>query len=172
MKKNMMTVIILALALMNLVLSALLLFSVVPATNKMNKLLGQVASVIDLELGKQLEADGEAPLSSKDVEEYLIDQKMTFNLQMSSDGKPHSGVLDSVTLWLNKNSKDLAKTKKTLDESPSFVTTIVNNVINSYSYDDANSKRDEMRAKVLEQLQAWFDSDVIANVAFTNLIFQ
>ena len=50
MKKNLMSVIILALVLVNLVLTAILTFTIIPQTKKSNQLVDQVCSAIDLEL--------------------------------------------------------------------------------------------------------------------------
>ena len=50
MKKNLMSVLILALVVANLVLTAILMISVVPQTKKANQLITKVCSAIDLEL--------------------------------------------------------------------------------------------------------------------------
>ena len=50
MKKNLMSVLILALVVANLVLTAILMISVVPQTKKANELVTKVCSAIDLEL--------------------------------------------------------------------------------------------------------------------------
>ena len=54
MKKNLMTVIILALVLVNLVLTAILAFTIIPQTRKSNQLIDKIASAIDL--GWKMEA--------------------------------------------------------------------------------------------------------------------
>ena len=50
MKKNLMSVLILALVVANLILTAILMISVVPQTKKANELINKVCSAIDLEL--------------------------------------------------------------------------------------------------------------------------
>lgn len=50
MKKNLLTVIILALVLVNLILTAVLAFSVIPQTKKSNELIDQVCAAINIEL--------------------------------------------------------------------------------------------------------------------------
>ena len=50
MKKNLMTVLVLALVLVNLVLTAILTISILPETKKANELITQVCNAIDLEL--------------------------------------------------------------------------------------------------------------------------
>ena len=53
MKKNILTIVIMASTVLNLVLTIIMVFSIVPAMNKTNKLVDKVASVIDLELEKE-----------------------------------------------------------------------------------------------------------------------
>ena len=50
MKKNLLSILILALVLANLVFTALLTFSILPATKNANKLIEEVAEAIHLEL--------------------------------------------------------------------------------------------------------------------------
>ena len=50
MKKNLMSVIILALVFANFVLTALLMFTVLPETKKANKMIEDVCNAVDLEL--------------------------------------------------------------------------------------------------------------------------
>ena len=50
MKKNILTIIIMAATLINVVLSVVLVFAVMPAMNKTSALVDKVSSVIDLEI--------------------------------------------------------------------------------------------------------------------------
>ena len=50
MKKNLFSIIIIALLVMNLVLTGVLVFSIIPASKKTNELVSKVCSAIDLEL--------------------------------------------------------------------------------------------------------------------------
>lgn len=52
MKKNLITVIVLALVLVNLVLTAILTITILPETKKANELITQVCSAINLEKRK------------------------------------------------------------------------------------------------------------------------
>ena len=63
MKKNLITVIILALVLANLILTAILVFTIIPQTKKSNQLIDQVCSAINLELqsGENTPATPEVP---------------------------------------------------------------------------------------------------------------
>ena len=79
MKKNLMTVIILALVLVNLVLTAMLAFAIIPQTKKSNQLIDKIASAIDLEL-EDGGNKGEIPIPVEDIEVYDIESSFTVNL--------------------------------------------------------------------------------------------
>jgi len=88
MKKNLMTVIILALVLVNLVLTAILAFTIIPQTRKSNQLIDKIASAIDLELEDGSSKDT-AAVPVEDIEVYDIEASFTVNLSPSGDGKDH-----------------------------------------------------------------------------------
>ena len=50
MKKNILTIVILAMCFVNIVLSAILIFVMIPTANKSIRLVNKVAQIIDLEL--------------------------------------------------------------------------------------------------------------------------
>lgn len=171
MKKNMLTIIILALAMVNVVLSAVIVFVVVPASNKTSKLISQVASVVDLELESPEAEEEKAVVTVADKEEYIIEGEQTFNLKVGSDGKNHFGVLSSITLSINKSSPDYKKLNPTIETNKNAIVNIAGNVISSYSFDNANDSKQEMQEKILEQVQELFGSDFIVDV-YTSLVFQ
>lgn len=171
MKKNMLTIVVIALSAINLVLSAVLVFAVVPASNKTSRLVEQVSSIINLEL-ESVSGEAVENVNPADVENYKIDQKLTFNLMRSGDGSDHYAALDSISLSINKASKDYSKLNSTIAANESFITDIVSEVVSSYNYDDAIASREEMKAKILEKVQGHFKSNFIFSVSLNNLCFQ
>ena len=89
MKKNLISVIILALVFVNVVLSGLMVFSILPETQKANKLIEQVSSAIDLEL-KNGSGASVSDVPIENVETYQLKDgdktTMTINLAKGSDG--------------------------------------------------------------------------------------
>lgn len=171
MKKNMLTIIVIALSAINLILSAVLVFAVVPASNKTTKLVNQVASIINLELDAASEGVSDT-VKPGDVEAHKIDQKLTFNLRRSQNGSDHFCAIDSITLSVNKASKDYDKLSGTIEANENFITDTVNDVVASYTYDDAISSIGEMKKEILERIQTHFNSDFIFSVSLNNICFQ
>ena len=88
MKKNLMSVLILALVLVNLILTGILTITILPQTKKSNELVNKVCSAIDLELES---GDGteSASIPMDQVETYKIEDAMTINLKTGADGETH-----------------------------------------------------------------------------------
>ena len=97
MKRNLITVVILALVVVNLVLTAVLTITIVPEVSKANELITKVCAAIDLDL---IAGDTAGPLTIdvQNMVDYPLGDKMTINLK-DSDGTPHYAVI-SVSLSL------------------------------------------------------------------------
>ena len=172
MKKNLITVIILALVLANLILTAILVFTIIPQTKKSNQLIDQVCSAINLELqsGENTPATPEVPI--EDVETYAITDGFTVNLKQGEDGKQHYAVF-SVSLSLNTKS-DGYKTYGGSEGLAAKVTIIqseINTIVNGYTLDEfnANGYQNE-KDDILKTLQDMFGgSDFIVGVNFSSV---
>ena len=106
MKKNLLAVIILALVLVNLILTAVLVFSIIPQTKKSNELIDQVCAAINIELeGGQNKDSSAVPI--EEIAVYNITDNFTVNLADNGDGKKHYAVF-SVGLSVNKTSESYA----------------------------------------------------------------
>lgn len=168
MKKNMLTVIILALCLVNTILSALIVFVVVPTSQRTDKLITQVASVINLEL----EGEGASKVDIASIESYKVEEKKTMNLKMSENGKEHYAVMDYVSLSINMNSEDYARLQPLLATQNSAIMDIVDSVMSRYTYEEAIDNREQMKEEILEELKRHFGSlDFVIGVTLGNLLF-
>lgn len=169
MKKNMLTVIVIALCLINVVLTAVIVFAVVPAMNQTNALIKQVAAVIDLELESP---DKDSEVAVANSEPYLIEQEFMINLSPSEDGKSHFAIMDSVTLYINKKHEDYKKLNPTVESNKGFIVETVSNVISQYNIDNAGGSREKMKSEILDQIHSRFGSGFIYDLSFGNLMFQ
>lgn len=169
MKKNILTIIILAFTLMNTIMIALIVFAVVPASQRTDKLITQVASVIDLEL-----TDESAPkVAVDDIEPYKIEEAKTTNLKSNGDGKEHFAKMDYVSLSINKTSEDYDRFKGLIEEnkSDSAIMDIVDTVISKYTIDDTQDK-EKLKSELVDKVNEYFgSSDVVVGVALGNIVF-
>ncbi len=95
MKKNIFSVIITVLTVVNVVLTAIMFFVMVPTFNKTNNLITQVASVLNLELDGDSDASADADYSMKDLEDTPVtfDSQQTINLKTGADGSQHYAMI-------------------------------------------------------------------------------
>ncbi len=165
MKKNILTIIIMAITLINTVLLAMLIFVIVPTSNKTNQLVTKVASIVDLEL----EDTQEEKPSVSDIVTQKYEDKLTIKLD-SSSSEPHYAIL-YVSLSMNSKHEDyeLLKDKVTENENP--VLEIVTEEFGKYSIDNVQDYKEEIRQQVLTRIQELFQSDFIINVSFGNVVY-
>lgn len=170
MKKNMLTIIILAISLLNMVLSAVIVFTVVPSSQKTSRLIDQVASAVSLELAE--EGRGGENVSVEDTEVYTISKELTLNLKRDTDNVEHYGMLDSVTVSMNSKAKDFKSVNANMEKSESYILDTVSEVISGYTYDSITQNREEVKAQCLETIKKHFDTECIYDISFGNLRFQ
>ena len=77
MKKNLISIIILALLIVNIVLTAIMMFSVTGASKKTAALVDNIATALDLELVSGQEEEAEEVVSMADTETYSFAEQMT-----------------------------------------------------------------------------------------------
>ncbi len=169
MKKNILTIIIMALCLINLVLTAVIIFTIVPTAKKTDALISQVASAINLELT----VDGEDAYKVEDLENHKIEEGLTKNLKIGTDGTSHFAVLDYVTVSINKNSEDYDKLNAIITDQDSKIMDIVGTTLTQYTYEEAIADQTDIKADVLKQLRNHFgSSDFIVDIYFGNFVCQ
>lgn len=170
MRKNLLSIIVIALCAINVIFSAVLVFAVVPASMKTNKLVTQVASIIDLELENSEEKASKVRV--QDIATYNIEGDLTINLKRSEDdNKLHYARLN-VSLSLNTKSKDYESLNPTIETNEGVIKEFVTDTFSDYTADGVLANKEEIKEKVLTQLKDYFKSDFIINVSFSNLVVQ
>lgn len=164
MKKNLLSVLILALLVVNLVLTAIMMFSVTGAMSKTSDLVTDIASVLNLELNAQV-GEEDKMVSMADTEVYDIADQMTITLMPGEDGKVHY-YLVSVSLSIDTKHKDYKSLNPQVAAKESIIKSTINEVISGYTYEEAVADQKGMQEAILKSLQTLFDSDFIYNVNF------
>lgn len=169
MKKNILTIIIMALSLINTVLIAVLIFTILPTAIKTNALITKVASIVDLELESP---NPEDQVTVDDIENYKIEDPVTCSLA-SSDGSDHY-VKVEVTLQENKKNEKFVDLKDKVDPNVSILVGFVQDVFSQYTKEEVKKSetKDKIKKEILAKIQEYFDSDFIINVTFSNLLIE
>lgn len=168
MKKNILTIVIMAASLINLVLSAVLIFSVMPAMNKTSNLVDKVASVIDLEIEDADAAEAEYTIEDLVPFDIAYEKSANIRLQPSSDGEAHYVVIDGITISYNKNADDYSKVSGMITENTAYVEDIVKETIGEYSFD--NMDQNKIKQEAVKKLQEKYNTECIVDVILKNFL--
>lgn len=172
MKKNLLSVVILALLVVNIVLTSIMMFSVTSASRKTSALVTDIASIIKLDVGTP--ATGEAVVTAVPIENtevYDIADKMTIPLAKGSDGTDHYALV-SVSLSLNTKDEGYKLYGATVAEKESLIKSVIIEVMSDYTVEEAQADQAALRQEILAKIQGLFDSQFIFDVSFSDIMFQ
>lgn len=168
MKKNLMSVIILALLVVNLVLTSVLMFTIYPQAKAANELITKVCNAIQLDLHSGA-ATGLGNLPIDQVTTYAVGEgaDMTINLAKGEDGKEHYAVI-AVSLSLNNKSDTYKESETTiLSEKEAIIKDTINNIVRKYTKEQFNNENDAVKKEILKSLQNTFGADYVVGISFT-----
>lgn len=171
MKKNILAIIILAATVINLTLTAVSLFVVIPSTKRTDNLVKKVVSIIDLELESPIPGLINNGISIEDIEPYKVED-ITVNLKKSaSDTKAHYAAV-SCSLSLNKKEKDYAKKYPLLEQQEGYIREVIQTEIGNYTFDTVLENKDNIKKAIQETLIAKFNSEFIIGISFSSFIVE
>ena len=174
MKKNLLTILILALLVVNLILTGIIMFSTISANKKTVALVNDIATILNLEIGDQAiggEGAEEVKISIEDTEVYDIADSMTIGLKNGADGESHYAIVE-VSLSVNKKDKKYKEFKPMLSTNESLIKSEVIDVFSSYTKDEAETDLRAIQDEILGRIQKMFDSQFVFDVSFRNINFQ
>ena len=169
MKKNLITVIILALCVVNLILNIIIVFVCMPSAKKTNNLITEIASVLDLELeGK----DGQSTVDLENMANFNIKAQVV-NLKDDGSGKSHY-VQMGLTLGLDKSSDDYETLNTVLQDASGAVFDDARNIVQNYTYEEITNgeTQEKIKKELLEKLQKKYSTRCIYSVSFSKLTTQ
>lgn len=171
MKKNLLSIIILVLLVVNLALTAVLIFSILPETKKTDKMITDICSILDLEL-TSTSADGETEkVPIEDLVFYDFEEEMIINFKPDADGKSHYAVV-SISLAMNSKHDDYETYGANISEKESLMKNVIIDVVGQYTFTEGQANQEQMKAEILTELQEMFDSRFITQVIFSDIQFQ
>ncbi len=169
MKKNILTIIIMAVTLINTILLGVLIFAIVPTANKTTKMVDKVASIVDLELESPENKNDQVAVS--DIVIYDMPDKLTINLKKGADGADHYAMLN-VSISMNSKHKDYEALNPKVTENSNAIEEIVQEEFAKYTRDDVEANKNIIKEQIVSRIQDLFQSDFIISVSFGNLILQ
>lgn len=174
MKKNMLSILILALLIVNIVLTAIMMFSVIGTAKKTSALIDDISAAINLDLKNQSVASSEIEVVDVPIENVVvfpIGEEMTIPLAKGADGKDHY-YLVAVSLSLNSKHDDYKKLQPTVETQVDLIKGEIISVISSHTLEELQEDPDSIRMEILQRIQQLFNSQFIFNVTFTKGLTQ
>ena len=173
MKKNLISVAILVLLIVNIVLTSIMMFSVLNTNKKTAAFVTEVASAIQLELGTDEESQETETVAIDDIDTYTI-ADMTIQLKPSATtnssgentGKVHY-VSTSIVLSMNKKtySADLVNKEDLIKGE-------ITEAFSQYTMEEASENPQAVKDEILSRIQALYGSDFIFDVTLSNPLYQ
>lgn len=170
MKKNLLTVLILAMTMVNLVLTCVMMISVMATNKKTAKLVNNIATVLDFELTEPggEENEGAVEVSLADTDVYNISGSMTIPLKMDESGKQEYIVFD-ISLSMNTKSPDYKTHKDSMADRESLIKDAITSVVTSHTKDECRGNFEGLKKEILQAIQKLFDSDFIFNIGISGV---
>lgn len=177
MKKNFISIGILALLIVNLVLTGIMMFSVLSTNKKTAALVTDIATAINLELVSGSEAESEvetinmADIATYTISDMTIPLKNGTNEDGSADKKDHYAVI-SVALSMNTTSEDYETYGVDIATKEDLIKGQINAVVSQYTVDEARNNSKVICDEILSRIQSLYNSDFIFDVTFSSSLFQ
>lgn len=157
MKRNMLAIVILAATLINLTLSAVLIFTVVPKAKRTDALIEKIVAAVELETESGIGKDyGE--ILPADQDEYTFADKA---INLKSTGSKPSIAQVSITITLNKKHDDYATVQQLIAGKENKIVAAVSNVLSDYTSAEVSLYADDINKDALAKIQEIFQSECI-----------
>lgn len=169
MRKNLITVIILALCVVNMILNIMLVFVCMPSAKKTNNLITQIAAVLNLELTS---GNAQPTVALENIGTYSVEAQV-INLKDDGSGEKHY-VQVGLTLELDMSSKDYESLNTVLLGAEGPVFDEARNVIQSYTYAEVTDQatQEKIKKQILTNLQKKYATQCIYRVSFSKFTTQ
>ena len=157
MKKNLMTVLILALLIVNIALTGVMLVSIVGTNKKTAQLVDNITTAMNLELTVP-GAEGTT--------------NMTIPLK-SEAGAKQDYIMFDVSLSINKKSKDYKTygSSETLSGYENLIKDAITATVSAHTEDECREDMEGLKEEILKSVQDLFQSDFIYKVAISGVKF-
>ena len=172
MKKNMLSVLILALLIVNVALTSIMMFTMMGTNKKTAKLIDGISTALSLEITDPSEegVEAEAEVAMEDIKVHQIPDQLTIGLAKGADGKSHYCVV-SISLSLNTKDPDYEKYSATLGDNEDMIKDKIFQVVGSHTIEEAESNTDGLREEILEAIQQMYGSKFVYNIVFRDIMF-
>lgn len=173
MKKNLVSIMILALLIVNIVLTSILMFSITSINQKTASLVGDIASAISLDLQGSREAETSVPLENTatyTIADMQIALKKSVDENGVPDEKDHYAQM-SVVISMNNAHEDYKTYGEQIAEREDLIKGKITEVVGQYTMEEAKANPQIISNDILSSIQALYSSDFIFDVTLISPIY-
>ena len=178
MKKNLLSIIILALLIVNLAMNGFMMLSVMTTNSQTAKLISDIAAALELEANGGSTGGFAGSASAVAVTDMVTwgftgDDKLTIALKPGEDGKTHYMVVE-VVFSMNTASADYATlgTSDSISSMKDLIKGKITNTLASYTLEELQADDTAAKEKILEEVQELYNSNFIYDVTFSSVLYQ
>lgn len=171
MKKNLVSILILALLVVNVVLTSIMMFSTMSSVKKTSALVSNIATVLNIELDKSnTTEEGPQTVSIADMATYDI-AELTIPLKRGEGDSKDYYCVASVSLWMNTKDADYETYSANLSSYDNVLRSIVVEVIREHTLSEVQQDSEAICNAICERIQNTFGSKFIYKVSFSSIVF-
>lgn len=170
MKRNLLTILILALVLVNMVLTAIMMFSVMGTNRKTAELVSNIAAALSLELTVPGEEEEEVVVPLSNLEVWNLEGTMTIPVR-SDDGGNHY-IRFVISFSMNTKTKGYKTYGSDIANYESVVKDTISTTVSQHTLAECQNDFESIREAILQNVRELFDpdgKDFIYNVAINDI---
>ena len=175
MKKNLLSVLILVLMIVNIALSAVMMTNVISTNKKTAELMDSIGVAMNLELY----TPGAGPeVSLSDTYTHVMDQMMiplAYSQVTNSDGTTSTSskqvyLVFDISLLMDKTHDDFAQYSGSIADYDSMIKDVVERVVSNYTEEECRASfTGDIRNEMLTAIQNLFESKFIYGITLSNI---
>lgn len=175
MKRNMLAIIILAVSIVNLAMTAFMMLTVMNTNSKTVKLISDVAAAVNIDNTTIISQGGGAsggpvnvPMDKTVSYDIAGDDKLTIAFKPGEDGSTHYAQVELVLL-MNTDSPGYKTYGSDMDSRKTYIMSKIREIMSGYTVDECRDNEAGVQQQILEALQEMFESDFIFKVNFSSI---
>ena len=172
MKKNLLTVLILGLLIVNIALTGIMMFSVMKTNNQTNLLISNIATVLGIEKDNPDGTNaGEKP-DLEDLETYVLSSgTMTIPLKQADGDTKTKYIMFDISFDLYTKHDDYKKYGELLGSKENLIKDAVTSVVSAHTESECRGNLEGLKDEILKAVRDLFQSDFIYGVYISDVKF-
>jgi len=171
MKKNLLLIIVMALVVVNIIMTAVMMISMLGTNKKSAKIIADIATVLSLEIDPSGEEEGEEVVSMADQKMWNLDGNMTIPLK-SDDGKNHY-IQFTISFTMNSKAEGYKTYGENITDYEQVAKDKISQIVSKHTFEECTEDFDSIREEILLGVRGMFeDSKLIHGIAISGIMYQ